>query len=69
MYILFKFINSINERKNIIDKTYKNDDLNNFYRLANKVWKEYSKEKTYDECEKILLNAREEIVKKYDLKW
>lgn len=62
-------ITRLMREKNIVDKNYKNDDLNNFWDLTNKIWQEYSEEKTYDECEKILLNARDKIIKKYDLKW
>ncbi len=54
--------------KNIIDKTYKNDDLYNFWDLTDKIWQEYSKEKTYNECEKILADERDRIIKKYRLR-
>ena len=53
---------------NIIDETYENDDLHNFWDLTDKIWKEYSKEKTYNECEKILADERDRIIKKYKLR-
>lgn len=62
-------ITSLMWNKGIVNENKKNDDLYDFWVLADKVWEEYSKEKTYDECEKILLNARDKIIKKYDLKW
>lgn len=64
-----RIITSLMWDKGIINQTTKNTDLSNFRILKDKIWQEYSKEKTYDECEKILLNARDEIVKKYNLKW
>lgn len=61
-------ITRLMREKNIIDKTYKNDDLHNFWDLTDKIWQEYSKEKTYNECEKILADERDRIIKKYRLR-
>lgn len=51
----------------LINETKKNEDLSNFRILKDKVWMEYSKEKSYDECFKILETKFNEILKKYDL--
>ncbi|EPH07374.1 hypothetical protein HMPREF9309_01595 [Campylobacter ureolyticus ACS-301-V-Sch3b] len=61
-------ITRLMREKNIVDRSYKNDDLNNFWDLTDKIWQEYSKEKTYDECKKILADERDRIIKKYKLR-
>lgn len=62
-------ITSLMWDKGIISETKDNDDWDKFIDLTDDIWQKYSKEKNYDECEKILLDARDEIIKKYDLKW
>lgn len=61
-------ITSLMWDKGIVDENTKNEDLSNFRLLKDKIWQEYSKEKTYDECEKILADERDRIIKKYKLR-
>lgn len=61
-------ITSLMWKKGIIDEKKDNTDWNKFVDLADNIWQEYSKEKTYDECEKILADERDRIIKKYKLR-
>lgn len=61
-------ITSLMWDKGIVDENKKNEDLCNFWDLTDKIWQEYSKEKTYDECKKILADERDRIIKKYKLR-